>query len=182
MHFRHYAERIYKSNTGITATPAEWLVPNGVGVCSVCANALATETTTLPMQSLAVSFCDFGAKEDGSCHCPPASSSRRRLVSTPTGQDVWQGRASPRRRSSISPAIGFGAAAAMADVPYRGDVDGPDGGFGDNPSLASHELCERRRALTKQLDPHMNELLQVTASSELPSAIVDILNPLLPSV
>jgi hypothetical protein len=31
----------------------------------------------------------------------------------------------------------------MAYVPYRGDVDGPDGGFGDNPSLASDELCER---------------------------------------
>jgi hypothetical protein len=36
--------------------------------------------------------------------------------------------------------------------------------------------------LTKQLEPHMNKLLQVTASSELPSAIVDILNSLLPSV
>ncbi len=29
----------------------------------------------------------------------------------------------------------------MACVPYRGDVDGSDGGFGDNPSLASDELC-----------------------------------------
>ncbi len=32
------------------------------------------------------------------------------------------------------------------------------------------------------MESHTNELLQVTASLELPSAIVDILNPLLPSV
>jgi E3 ubiquitin-protein ligase UBR4 len=75
--------------------------------------------------------------------------------------------------------LGFGGAAAMAYVPYRGELDGPDG-FGDLPTNDEHS--ERRRILTKQLEPYLNELLQVTGSSELPAAVVDILNSLLPSI
>jgi hypothetical protein len=62
----------------------------------------------------------------------------------------------------------------MAYVLYRGELNGPDG-FGDLPSDDEHS--ERRRILTKQLFPYLNELLQVSAGSfEIPAAVVDNLN------
>jgi hypothetical protein len=67
----------------------------------------------------------------------------------------------------------------MAYVPYHGELNGSDG-FGDLPTDDEHS--ERRRILTKQLEPYLNKLLQVTGFSEIPAAVVDILNSLLPSI
>jgi hypothetical protein len=68
----------------------------------------------------------------------------------------------------------------MAYVFYHGELNGSDG-FGDLPTDDEHS--ERRRILTKQLLPYLNELLQVTAgSSEIPAVVVDNLNSLLPSI
>ena len=158
---------------------------DGVGVCSVCAKVCHRDHD-VTYAKFGSFFCDCGAKEDGSCQA---------LVRRPP-QPEEDSHSSLRSRDSASSRgglhhavdqallqqLGFGGAAAMTYVPYRGDGDGLDGGFGDSSSAASDELSERRRALTKQLEPYMSELLQVTASSELPSAIVDILNSLLPSV
>ncbi len=68
----------------------------------------------------------------------------------------------------------------MAYILYRGELNGSDG-FGDLPTDDEHS--ERRRILTKQLEPYLNEFLQVTAgSSEKPAAVVDNLYSLLPSI
>lgn len=154
---------------------------DGVGVCSVCAKVCHRDHD-VTYAKFGSFFCDCGAKEDSTCQAlvrrPPQpeednssrsrdSVSARRLPHTTVDQALLQ-------------QLGFGGTAAMSYVPYRGDLDGSDARFGD--LVASDELSERRRNLTKQLEPYLNELLEVTVSCELPAAIVDILDSLLPSV
>lgn len=153
---------------------------DGVGVCSVCAKVCHRDHD-VTYAKFGSFFCDCGAKDDRTCQAlvrrPPQpeedapmrsrdSMSTRGLHHTTIDQALLQ-------------QLGFGGAAAMAYVPYRGDSDGPDG-FGELPSNDEHS--ERRRILMKQLEPYLNELLQVTGSSELPAAVVDIIRSLLPSI
>ena len=154
---------------------------DGVGVCSLCAKVCHRDHD-VTYAKFGSFFCDCGAKEDDSCQAlvrrpsqPEEDHSSSRL----------RDNSSSRGLSSIDQGLlhhlGFGGTGALAYVPYRGDIDGPDGGFGNGQS-SSDEQCERRKNLAKQLEPYLGELLQVTASSDLSSAVVEILNSLLPSV
>lgn len=159
---------------------------DGVGVCSVCAKVCHRDHD-VTYAKFGSFFCDCGAKEDGSCQALVRRPPQPEEDSQPSNRSRDNGSARVGLHSnSVDQALlhqlGFGGASAMTYVPYRGDVDGPDSGLNDMPSSSSEELCDRRRNLIKQLEPYLGELLQVTASSELPSAIVDILNTLLPAV
>ncbi len=106
---------------------------------------------------------------------PPTFSAERIRSHASSRQCIGQGPPSYYNGpSELLKQLGFGGAAAMAYVLYRGELNGPDG-FGDLPSDDEHS--ERRRILTKQLFPYLNELLQVSAGSfEIPAAVVDNLN------
>lgn len=146
---------------------------DGVGVCSVCAKVCHRDHD-VTYAKFGSFFCDCGAKVDGSCQA---------LVRRPTEELSRQ-----RESGSISSSgyhvhdqallqqLGFGTASY---VPYRGDIDVVEG---LERATVSDELSERRRNLTRQLEPYLGELLQAVASSELPTTVGEILGLMLPSV
>lgn len=164
---------------------------DGVGVCSVCAKVCHRDHD-VTYAKFGSFFCDCGAKDDGACQAlvrrPPqpeedAQPSNRggRLVG-----DAVQTRSGLHRHSidhSVLQQLGFAGMVPMNYVPYRGGLDANlNGGLNDPNGSSTDEVCERRRNLIKQLEPYLGELLQVTASSDLPVAIVDILSTLLPAI
>ena len=108
-------------------------------------------------------FCDCGAKDDGSCQAS---------VRRPPQPDEESKPAEDDRASSSTG--GGGASRAVTYAPYRVEMD--------NADRHTEELTEKRKILTKQLEPYLDELLNAMTSSNLIQNISEILKWLFPMI
>lgn len=139
---------------------------DGVGVCSVCAKVCHRDHD-VTYAKFGSFFCDCGAKEDGSCQA---------LVRRPPQPEEESGSREAGRGQEV---LGFGSSAGfVAYTPYRVDFDGQD----SDQQPSGEDLADKRRNLAKQLEPYLDEMLQIAGSPQMVASVVDILNTLLPSI
>ena len=113
-------------------------------------------------------FCDCGAKDDGTCQAsvrrPPQLDEEASSTSSTTG------------RSNEEDKCSSAACRSVTYAPYRVENDSVDA------LKSGEESNEKRRVLTKQLEPHLDELLKSLTTSQLIGNISAILKSLLPMI